>query len=503
MRPMKITKGCLDCHGHQPTYLDSKTAGGVSVTIPMSEIYKYSIDAYIKTVIIHFVFWIIGIFFIKFVYKKEQKAKDDLHYFANHDALTTLPNRHAYSKAISKMMQSEKTDNIYLLFMDLDNFKTINDSLGHSVGDLLLRSVSKRLKNRIRGFDIFARFGGDEFVLLFSNVKSSESIEDITTRIHAVMKEPFVLKEYEVYTTASIGISNYPKDGETPDILLKNADIAMYDAKNSGRSRSSFYSEKMTVSSANRLMLEGELHKALENRELYMLYQPQVAIQNEKLVGVEALIRWNHPRRGLVSPIEFIPIAENNGLIMLIGEWIIDQACEQLATWQNTDMRNITISINISAKQLLHQDLYSYIEEAVEREGINTALLELEITESVVMENINETVKILAKLKKLGVSIAIDDFGTGYSSLSYLKKLPIDKLKIDREFIKDIPQDRDDVAITKAIINLASSLSLKIIAEGPETKEHIKFLKDANCDIAQGFFYSKPISAKDVEELFN
>jgi len=248
-------------------------------------------------VIIHFVFWIIGIFFIKFVYKKEQKAKDDLHYFANHDALTTLPNRHAYSKAISKMMQSEKTDNIYLLFMDLDNFKTINDSLGHSVGDLLLRSVSKRLKNRIRGFDIFARFGGDEFVLLFSNVKSSKSIEDITTRIHAVMKEPFVLKEYEVYTTASIGISNYPKDGETPDILLKNADIAMYDAKNSGRSRSSFYSEKMTVSSANRLMLEGELHKALENRELYMLYQPQVAIQNEKLVGVEALIRWNHPRR--------------------------------------------------------------------------------------------------------------------------------------------------------------------------------------------------------------
>jgi len=204
-----------------------------------------------------------------------------------------------------------------------------------------------------------------------------------------------------------------------------------------------------------------------------------------------------------VSPIEFIPIAENNGLIMPIGEWIIDQACEQLATWQNTDMRNITISINISAKQLLHQDLYSYIEEAVEREGINTALLELEITESVVMENINETVKILAKLKKLGVSIAIDDFGTGYSSLSYLKKLPIDKLKIDREFIKDIPQDRDDVAITKAIINLASSLSLKIIAEGPETKEHIKFLKDANCDIAQGFFYSKPISAKDVEELFN
>jgi len=503
MRPMAITKGCLSCHGHQETYLDSDTAGGVSVSIPMAEIYKYSIDAYIKTAIIYFLFWILGLFIINFIYKKEQKAKEDLKYLANHDSLTTLPNRHAYSDKVSRLMSNNKVENLFLLFLDLDNFKTVNDSLGHSVGDLLLRGAAKRLKNRIHGFEMFSRFGGDEFVFLYANIKDNKYIEDVAQQIYDVFKEPFILKSYEVYATASIGISIYPSDGDTPELLLKNADIAMYDAKNSGRSRFSFYSEEMIQSSKNRLMLESELHKAVENRELYLLYQPQIAIENEKLVGVEALIRWNHPRRGVVSPVEFIPIAENNGLIMPIGEWIIDQACEQLSLWSDTAMRNTTISINISAKQLLHQNLYSYIEEAVERTNVDVKLLELEITETIIMENINETINILAKLKKLGVSIAIDDFGTGYSSLSYLKKLPIDKLKIDREFIKGIPQDRDDVAITKAIISLASSLSLKIIAEGPETREHIEFLKDAKCDIAQGYFYSKPISAKNVEELFN
>ncbi|MEA3370365.1 MAG: EAL domain-containing protein [Campylobacterota bacterium] len=503
MRPMKITEGCLKCHGHQATYRDTETAGGVSVSIPMDEIYKHSLDSYVKTSFIYFMFWIIGLIFIHFVHKKEIKAKKELKYFASHDSLTTLPNRHAYNNKINEIIESQNVNKFFLLFMDLDNFKTVNDSLGHSVGDLLLKGVAKRLSNRINGYEMFARFGGDEFVFLFTNVNDSRVVEAIAKQIEAALKEPFMLKDNEVYTAASIGISSYPENGNTSDMVLKNADIAMYDAKSSGRSRYSFYSDEMTSESTNYLMLESELHRALEKSELFLDYQPQISLKSEKLVGVEALIRWNHPRRGIVSPIEFISIAENNGLIMPIGEWIIDEACEQLAIWKNTDMKDITISINISAKQVLHQDLYSYIETAVEREAVDVSLLELEITETVVMENINETIKILAKLKKLGVSIAIDDFGTGYSSLSYLKKLPIDKLKIDREFIKGIPEDKDDIAITNAIINLASSLNLKIIAEGPETIEHIEFLKEAQCDIAQGYFYSKPISIKELEKLFN
>lgn len=502
IRPMKITNGCLSCHGHQATYLDSHTAGGVSVSIPMAEIYKHAIDAYKKTAFMHFMFWIFGVFIIRFIDKKEQKTKDELKYFANHDTLTTAPNRHAYHNKIHDLLKNRKVENLFLLFMDLDNFKSVNDTLGHSIGDQLLKAVSKRLKNRIHSFEMFARFGGDEFVFLFIE-KNHQFIEFVIKEIHKALKEPFILNGYEVYVTVSIGISKYPQDGNTPEVLLKNADIAMYDAKDSGKSIYSFYNDNMIESSKDNLMLEGELHKALKNSELYLLYQPQILLDNEKLVGVEALIRWNHPVKGLISPMEFIPIAENNGLIMPIGAWIIDQVCDQLLAWQNTDMKDITISINISAKQLLHQDLYGYIKKAVERTKVDSGLLELEITETVVMENINETVTILAKLKELGLSIAIDDFGTGYSSLSYLKKLPIDKLKIDREFIKDIPDDKDDIAITKAIISLATSLNLKIVAEGPENQEHVEFLKGAKCDIAQGYFYSKPILAIDVEELFN
>ena len=502
IRPMKVTPGCLTCHGHQDSYLNYKTAGGVSITVPMEEIYNLSIKSYKNTLIIHFIFWFIGMFMFWFVYKKEQKAKDELKYFASHDSLTGLPNRYSYTEKITSLINSKnKENNFALIFMDLDNFKTVNDSLGHTLGDMLLKKVTQRLNSELTGFDTLYRFGGDEFVLLTSNIKSKDQLKEAVIKIHEVLKKPFMLKNYEVYTTASIGISIYPEDAKDAETLLRNADVAMYDAKQSGRSNYSFYSSMILNVSANRLILESELYKALENKELFLLFQPQVSLDTEKIVGVEALIRWQHPTNGLISPLEFIPIAERNGLIIPIGEWIIDQACEQLALWKDTDMRTTTVSINISAKQLLHQDLYSYIELAIDKTQINGKYLELEVTESVVMENINETIKILTRLKKLGVSISIDDFGTGYSSLSYLKKLPIDKLKIDREFIKDIPNDKDDIAITNAIISMSKSLSLKIVAEGPETKEHISFLQMSKCDIAQGFYYSKPVPITEVEEL--
>ncbi|EDZ62885.1 diguanylate cyclase/phosphodiesterase (GGDEF & EAL domains) [Sulfurimonas gotlandica GD1] len=500
IRSMEVTPGCLTCHGHQESYVNNKTAGGVSVIVPMAEIYELAISSYKKTVVIHIIFWFVGMILFRFVYNKERKARYELEYFANHDSLTGLPNRHAYIDKITSMVNKNK-NNFALIFMDLDNFKTINDSLGHTLGDMLLQKVAKRLKNEIKEYDMLSRFGGDEFVFLFSNVQSELTIEKTMIKIHEVLKKPFILNTYEVYTTASIGIAIYPDDAQDAELLLRNADVAMYDAKQSGRSKYSFFNADMLNLSSNRLMLESELHKALENNELFLLFQPQVSLWNEKIVGVEALIRWQHPTKGLISPLDFIPIAENSGLIMPIGEWIIDQACDQLALWKDTHMSEATLSINVSAKQVLHQDLYSYIEAAIERTKIDGRFLELEITESVIMENINETVRILSRLKKLGVSIAIDDFGTGYSSLSYLKKLPIDKLKIDREFIKDIPNDKDDIAITNAIISMSKSLSLKIVAEGPETKEHIEFLQNSKCDIAQGFYYSKPITIVEVEKL--
>ena len=503
IRPMKITTGCLNCHGHQETYHNTDTAGGVSVTIPMREIKELSLSSYKKIFFVHLIFWLTGLIILDFVYRKEKRSRNKLKHFANYDSLTELPNRHAYKEKINTLITKSKSKRVSLMFMDLDNFKTVNDSLGHTVGDLLLQQVTKRIEKSIDSYEIFSRFGGDEFVLLCTGEKSIEKAEECAIAIHKLLKKPFMLKGYEVYTNVSIGISTYPDNALDAETLLKNADVAMYNSKQSGRSQYSFYDREMLNLSTNRLMLESELHKALKNNELFMLYQPQILLKDESLKGVEALIRWQHPTKGLISPVEFIPLAENNGLIMPIGQWIIEGACKQLSFWKESKMKNISISINISAKQILHQNLCHYIENAIEKYSIDSSLLELEITESVVMENISETIKILHNMKKLGVSIAIDDFGTGYSSLSYLKKLPIDKLKIDREFIKGIPDDKDDIAITNAIINLATSLDLKIIAEGPETKEHIEFLKKSRCDMAQGYYYYKPLSIKELEELFN
>ena len=501
IRPMQIVPGCLKCHGHQESYLNTKTAGAVSVNIPMGAITNFRMESFKVTLFIHLFFLVIGLLFIHFIYNKEQKAIDGLIYFANNDNLTGLPNKRAYNHLIKELMNDEKIENIHMIFMDLDNFKVINDTLGHSIGDLLLRNVAKRLENRIQGSEILVRFGGDEFVYIFTNVAEVKKIEKIAQRVHKIFEEGFRIEGYDVHTSVSIGISSYPEGAIDAESLLRNADIAMYAAKKGGKSQSARYDTEMRTKSKNDLKLEGELHKALSNDELFLLYQPQISLEDDKIVGVEALIRWDNPQSGLISPVVFISIAENNGLIMPIGEWIINQACEQLKNWKGTPMRNLTISINISVKQLLHQNLHSFIRKAITRTGIDASLLELEITESVVMENINETIEILRDLKTLGVSIAIDDFGTGYSSLSYLKKLPIDRLKIDREFIKNIPEDKDDIAIAKAIISLAKSLDLQIVAEGPERGEHIEFLKSVKCDIAQGFYYSKPISSKGVEKF--
>ena len=467
----------------------------------MNEIYAKGIESFQSTFFIYLLFVVVGLYFSTLFYSKMQKLKLKLKFLTNNDALTQLANRNAYKSKIDTLLEDKTINNLYLLFMGLDNFKTINDSLGHTTGDLLLQAVAQRIKSKIDGFEILSRFGGDEFVVLFSNVKEKKTMEDIASRIHKIFNEAFLLDGYEVYTTLSIGVSSYPEDASDTESLVKNADIAMYAAKHTGKGQSSFYNTFMYQESKLKFSLDFELHKALENNEFYLLFQPQISLKDEKIIGVEALLRWNNQLLGLVSPVDFIPIAENNGLIVPIGEWVIDTSCKQVKEWENTLMQDITISINISVKQLLHQDLYTYIKKAVLENDIDAKLLELEITESVIMENVDEVIGTLVKLKKLGLSIAIDDFGTGYSSLSYLKKLPIDKLKVDRAFIKDIPSDTDDMAITQAIITLAKSLNLKIVAEGPETAEQINFLKGTCCDIAQGYFYSEPITPKECGAL--
>lgn len=504
IRPMKVSPNCLKCHGHQKSYLGVETAGGVSITVPMANIYNLAKNTFYTMALLHIIFWAVGIYIFQVVFIKEKISRETLRHFATHDSLTNLPNRYAFNQTISSMIDGcrENDKEFMLLFLDLDNFKMINDSLGHTIGDMLLIQVAHRLKELTHKYEIFSRFGGDEFVFIFSVQNNHTEAEQIALEIYEKLKEVFILDKFEVYTSASIGISLYPDHAKDPDSLLKYADIAMYNAKQSGKNQYRLFNDDILGISSYRLMLDGDLHKVLEKNELLLVYQPQVSMVSNKLVGVEALIRWEHPEKGMISPVDFIPIAEDNGLIIPIGEWIINEACDQLGRWKETDMRDISISINISVKQLLHQNLYYYIKMAIERNQINSNLLEIEITESVVMENILDVINILNSLKELGISIAIDDFGTGYSSLSYLKKLPIDKLKIDREFIKDIPEDKDDIAITKAIISLSKSLNLKVIAEGPETKEHIEFLQEHKCDIAQGFYYSKPLLAKDVE-LFN
>lgn len=503
IRPMEITPGCLKCHVNQESYQNTQTAGGMSVSLPMTSMDKLWMNSFKKSIYIHIVFLLIGLAFIQYISRKEQEAIDGLVYFANFDNLTDLPNRYAYNEKIEELMSDKKVENIYMLFMDLDNFKTINDTLGHSIGDLLLQSVGRRLENRIKGYELFARFGGDEFVFLFTNVQSSKVVEKIAQRIHTVFDEAFMLKGYDTHTTVSIGIASYPSPAEDQESLLRNADIAMYSAKSGGKGQYAFYNDHMNAKTKSDLRLESELHKALPNDEFFLLYQPQINLATGQIQGVEALIRWNNTQSGLISPTVFIPLAEANGLIMPIGAWVIDEACKQLELWKSTPMKNLSIAINLSSKQLLHQNLHSYIRKAITRTGINSSLLELEITESVIMENITETIEVLRDLKTLGVSIAIDDFGTGYSSLSYLKKLPIDKLKIDREFIKDIPDDQDDIAITNAIVSLAKSLGLTVVAEGPEKIEHIEFLKSVGCDIAQGYYYAKPTSAAAIEKFLH
>ena len=426
---------------------------------------------------------------------KRKEMEEQLIYQATHDILTLLPNRVILLDRINQAIKSSKRTNGMggLLFFDLDQFKLINDSLGHDMGDTLLQSVARRLEYFTRENDTVARWGGDEFAILLSTLSKEEEVAPIINRYLKELAKPFNIDRYSLSITSSVGVSFFPKDGQTALALLKNADSAMYAAKSRGPNNFKFYTPQMSVGTKKQLQLANDLHEALKNDQLTLHYQPLIDLKDGAIIGAEALLRWYHPKLGFVPPKEFIHIAEETGLILSIGEWVLRTACTQNKAWQKEGFSPITISINLSGQQFKLRDVGTLVNKILKKIDLDSKYLELELTESIIMENTEMYLKIMNSLKKIGVNIAIDDFGTGYSSLSYLKRFPVDKIKIDQSFIADLPEDKDGAAIVRAILAMAKQLNLKVIAEGIETKQQLSFLRKYSCDMGQGYLFSKPI----------
>ena len=436
-------------------------------------------------------------------YMVRKQAEEALQFVAKHDALTALPNRLMFHDRLELAVAKAKRNRrrLAVMFIDMDRFKIINDTLGHEAGDTLLREVAKRLTGRLRTSDTVARLGGDEFVVLIEEISDPVYLGTIAQKLIDALAAGFVLSGQECHITASIGISTYPDDTDDLQTLLKNADIAMYRAKEQGRNAFQFYAAQMNVHSIERLTLESSLRRALERNELVLHYQPRIEIRGGRITGVEALVRWQHPEMGLVAPGRFIPLAEETGLIVPIGEWALGTACAQHRAWARDGLGHLRVAVNLSPRQFLQGDLPKSIAQILARTGCNAKDLELEITEGMVMRNAESAVTLLQKLKDMGIHISIDDFGTGYSSPAYLKRFPIDSLKIDRSFVTDVPKDAGDVAINVAIIAMAHSLGLKVVAEGVETQEQLDFLRKQGCDEMQGYYFSKPLPVEQVTAL--
>jgi diguanylate cyclase (GGDEF)-like protein len=433
----------------------------------------------------------------------QKRVEAMMRYQASHDALTHLPNRLLFDEQLSLALVNahQKGETLAVAFLDLDRFKTINDTLGHAVGDLLLQQASERLRSCLRDCDAIARWGGDEFTLLLPSLTCAEDITSISQRILERLTDPFQLGTQEVYVTASLGIALAPYDGEDAETLLKNADAAMYRAKQQGKNNWQLYSAEMNTEALEQFALESDLRKAVIKDELLLYYQPQVDLNTGKIVGLEALLRWNHPRLGLVPPSQFVPLAEETGLICPLGDWVLRAACSQHQRWLSEGLPPIRVAVNLSARQFQQQNLVQTIIDTLAETGMEPSYLELEITESTAMQDIDLTIAILERLRQMGIHITMDDFGTGYSSLSAIKHFPLHTLKIDQSFVRDLLSDRSDVAIAKAVIALGKGLGLNILAEGVETAEQLGFLRSIDCDTAQGYFFSKPLPATQMSQL--
>ncbi len=432
-----------------------------------------------------------------------KESQQRLQRMVNHDPLTGLPNRRLLNELLERAMRNadRSHQHIALLFVDLDRFKTINDTLGHHMGDLLLSGVTQRLSAAVREADTVARLGGDEFVIMMDNLQDPDDAAVVAQKVISTLQQSFVIEKEELFIGASIGISIYPRDGAHPQDLIRAADIAMYQAKNEGRNGFRFYTRELGQSAHERLTLDTMLRHALERNQLVVHYQPQISLESGRIIGAEALVRWEHPHQGTISPSKFIPLAEETGLIIQIGEWVLREAARDLVRLEESGCLLEWISVNVSATQIHRSNFPDTVMGVLIETGCNPERLELEITESAIMNGVEYVTEVCRKLKDMGVSLALDDFGTGYSSLSYLKRFPLDKLKIDQSFVRELPHDADDMAISGAIIALGHNLGLTVIAEGVEKAEQEAFLRTKGCQQAQGFLYSRPIPFASLLEL--
>ena len=434
---------------------------------------------------------------------ERKRFEQELMYQASHDTLTGLPNRNILLDRLNQALALEKRFNkpIGVLILDLDNFKIVNDTMGHAAGDKLLVNVAERLRGAMRGYDTVARLGGDEFAIILSEFGDSKELVPVTEKLLQLFSDPFETEGREIFVTVSIGITFFPSDGDSAEILLKNADAAVYHAKEQGKNSYRFFSAEMNRKAFDRLEMEGKLRHALERHEFELYYQPRVDLSTGSIVGAEALIRWNDPGSGQVGPYRFIPILEETGLIIPVGEWVLRTACLQSRKWLDAGLPPFQIAVNLSARQFHQLDLVGDVTRILDETGFNPQFLGLELTESILMQDVEEAAGKLAALKEMGISLAIDDFGTGYSSLSYLKRFPLNELKIDQSFVRDLTTDPDDAAIVNTIIAMAHSLKLKVVAEGVETVEQLGFLIEHQCEEMQGYYFSKPIPVDQFGDL--
>jgi diguanylate cyclase (GGDEF)-like protein len=432
-----------------------------------------------------------------------QKANAELKHMVLHDVLTKLPNRLLLEDRISQAIGARRRSGGHcaVLFVDLDRFKNVNDSLGHFVGDDLLRAVADRLRSAVRSDDTASRLGGDEFVVLLRHMERPEDAEMVGRKVIEFISAPIVAHGHELSVTPSVGIAVFPDHGATPQALITNADAAMYHVKKSGRNGLQMFEQHMSTFFPDRLAMESDLRKALEKHELELHYQPKVDVRSGATIGMEALVRWRHPERGLVVPNEFIPLAEETGLIIPLGHWVLREACRQNKAWQLQGLKPMRVAVNISGVQLRHDDLADSVALALRETGLEPKYLEIEITESVVMQNASTALAMLDRLSQMGIHLAVDDFGTGYSSLSYLKRFPLNTLKIDASFIRDLSSDKNDAVIVQAIIALAHSLRLEVVAEGVEHAAQLGYLRSFGSDQYQGYLHSKPLPAAEFERL--